>query len=282
MFLAQWTFPDFDPVIFHIGSLSIKWYGVMFVSGFLVGNWLLKRLSKERRLRIDVDSVNDLLIALMIGVILGGRLGYVLWYHLDKYLENPVEFFKIWQGGLSFHGGLVGAFLAVLWFSARRRVSVLNVMDACALSGTPGILFVRVANFINGELYGRPTTSVPWRMVFPKDTYQLERHPSQLYEGLLEGAFLFCVLWLNRRRSWLRRDGRIAGCFLMGYAVLRFLIEFVRDPDPHLGAIDWGLSRGQTLSLAMAVFGAVVFWWSGRTSAASDAVASEGDDTRAT
>jgi phosphatidylglycerol:prolipoprotein diacylglycerol transferase len=260
--LLEIPYPGIDPVLIHIGSLQIKWYGLLFVAGFLVGNWLLQRLSKEGRLKTDKDGVSDLLVVIMIGIILGGRLGYVCFYDLPKFVAEPLEVFKIWKGGLSFHGGLIGAFCAVVFFTRRRMIPLMNVMDACAASAGPGIFFVRCANFINGELWGKPT-DVPWAMVFPRADTQ-PRHPSQLYEGLLEGVLLFLILWTCRNRAFFKPNGRLAGCFLTGYAAIRFLVEFVREPDAHLGPVLGPFSMGQVLSAGMFAFGLATLWLVGR------------------
>ena len=262
MTLLEIPYPDIDPVLIRIGSLQIKWYGLLFVTGFLVGNWLLHRLSKEGRLKTDKDGVGDLLVAIMIGVIVGGRLGYVLFYDLPKFLADPLEIIKIWHGGLSFHGGLIGGFGAVVVFARRRNIATMNVMDAGAAAAGPGIFFVRCANFINGELWGKPT-DVPWAMVFPRADAQ-PRHPSQLYEGLLEGVLLFLVLWSFRNRLFFKPTGRLAGCFLTGYATIRFLVEFVREPDTHLGPVLGPLSMGQVLSIGMFICGLATLWIAGR------------------
>ena len=263
MLLLEIPYPEIDPVVLKIGSLQIKWYGILFVAGFLTGNALLKKLSREGRLHTSINGVADLLVALMIGVILGGRLGFVLFYDLDKYMDSPGEVLKIWRGGLSFHGGLIGATIAIALFARKRKIPIMNVMDACAVCACPGILFVRCANFINGELWGRPT-DVPWAMLFPLDPQQTLRHPSQLYEGLLEGLALFLVLWFLRNRPFFKPTGRIAGCFLVGYASLRFGIEFTREPDSHIGVNSLGLSRGQILSAAMLIGGGICLWAAGR------------------
>lgn len=262
MLLLEIPFPEIDPVLFRIGSLQIKWYGVLFVTGFLVGNHLLKRLAREGRLQTDLDGVADLLVAMMLGIILGGRLGYVLFYDLAKYTDAPGEIIKIWRGGLSFHGGLIGALIAIALFARKRKIPIMNVMDACAVCACPGIFFVRCANFINGELWGRET-DLPWGMVFPNAEPSVVRHPSQLYEGLLEGLFLFLVLWTCRNRPFFKPTGRVAGTFLTGYAGLRFLVEFAREPDAHIGLIG-PLSMGQILSAAMFVGGCVSLWAAGR------------------
>ncbi len=260
--IMEIPFPDIDPVLLRLGPLQIKWYGFLFVASFLVGNHLLKRLSREGRLRTDLNGVADLLVATMIGVIAGGRLGYVLFYDPGKYAADPLEIIKIWHGGLSFHGGVIGAFLAICLFARRRRIPILNVSDACAVAACPGILFVRCANFINGELWGKPT-DVPWAMVFPRGG-PLPRHPSQLYEGLLEGALLFFVLWTLRDRAFLRPDGRMGGAFLISYAAMRFLVEFFREPDEHLGTVLGPLSMGQVLSCFMVLGGCLLLWFAGK------------------
>lgn len=268
MILAEIAFPDFDPVAFRVLGFPIRWYGLSYVLAFLVAGVLLKRLAKERIFPVPPERSGDILFDTMLGVILGGRLGYALIYKPGLYLTHPVELVRIWEGGLSFHGGLAGVIVAVLWFARRRKVSVARIMDACALAAPPGIFFVRMANFVNGELWGRPT-DVPWAMVFPsREAGGVPRHPSQIYEGLLEGVLLFVLLWAVRRRPAFRPAGRLASLFVLGYGTVRFLAEFTREPDSFLGAVLGPFSMGQVLCAIMIAIG--IWGWrrSGRAGAA--------------
>jgi phosphatidylglycerol:prolipoprotein diacylglycerol transferase len=257
--LAEISFPNIDPVIFSIGPISVRWYGVAFVCGFLIGNELLRRLAVEKRLPVPPETAGDVMIASLIGIVLGGRLGYVLFYDLPKFVNQPEQILQVWKGGLSFHGGLLGCAVAMFIFSKRRKVKMSALADACVVSATPGIFLVRCANFINGELWGRET-DVAWAMRFPTGGDVL-RHPSQLYEGVLEGLLLFALLWGFRKRSWLLPRGAPTAAFLLGYGIIRFFIEFVREPDPQLGEVLWVFSMGQLLCMAMILSGAFVWYW---------------------
>lgn len=251
MTLAEIPFPQIDPEIFSVGALSIRWYGLSYVMGFLVAWWLITRLCREKTVPMAPEHVGDLIFATMIGVIVGGRLGYVFVYKPAQFLEAPLDVFKIWTGGMSFHGGCAGVMIAMFIFARRRRITFRSLWDACAIGVTPGIFLVRMANFINGELWGRPT-DVPWAMVFPSpEAGGVPRHPSQIYEGLGEGLLLFAVLWSIRKRPFFRQPGRIGGAFLVGYGLVRFAIEFVRQPDAHLGTVLGPFSMGQLLCCLM-------------------------------
>jgi phosphatidylglycerol:prolipoprotein diacylglycerol transferase len=245
------TFPQIDPVIFQIGPLAIRWYGLMYLLGFGAAYFLISHLSRLRNLALDKDGVSDLLFYGVLGVVLGGRLGYVLFYNPVQYLSRPLEIFAVWQGGMSFHGGLLGVVAATVFFCIRRKLPILLTGDVLVTSATIGLGLGRVGNFINGELWGR-VTDVPWGMVFP-DGGRLPRHPSQLYEALLEGLVLFLVLYLLHRRK--ATEGFPFFCFFIGYGLFRFLIEFVRQPDAHLGFLWGGATMGQLLSLPMILFG---------------------------
>ncbi|TLM68402.1 MAG: prolipoprotein diacylglyceryl transferase [Deltaproteobacteria bacterium] len=245
------TFPQIDPVLIHIGPLAIRWYGLMYLLGFLAGYGLICHLSKLRRLALDSDGAADLLFYGAVGVVAGGRLGYVLFYNPGWYIDHPLEALAIWQGGMSFHGGLLGVVAAALIFCRRRRLPVLLTGDILVTSATVGLGLGRLGNFINGELWGRPT-DLPWGMVFPGAGPE-PRHPSQLYQAGLEGAVLFVLLyWLHRRQV---RHGVPFFAFFAVYGLFRFLVEFVRQPDAHLGFLWGGATMGQLLSLPMIVFG---------------------------
>lgn len=251
--------PNFDPVIFSIGPLAVRWYGLMYLIGFGAAYQIMLRVSRYRQLPYDKEEVADFLFYGVLGVVLGGRLGYTLFYNAEYYLRHPLEVFYVWQGGMSFHGGLLGVVAAGLLFCLRRKLQVLAFADVLVTASTVGLGCGRIGNFINGELWGR-TTDLPWGMVFP-GAGPLPRHPSQLYQALLEGVVLFVVLWwLNRRKV---QTGVPFFVFFLLYGSFRFLVEFVREPDAHLGLLWGGLSMGQWLSLPMVLFGllGVVWLW---------------------
>ena len=258
--------PQFDPVAFHIGPLAVRWYGLMYLVGFVLFVILGKHRARQNLLTgWHPRDVDDMLFFGVFGVILGGRLGYVLFYKLGYYVQHPLEIFALWQGGMSFHGGLIGVLLALALFAHRRHKRWLEVTDFVAPLIPLGLAAGRLGNFINGELWGRPT-NVPWAMVFPQvDT--LPRHPSQLYELGLEGLVLFAILWVYARRR--RPVGAVSGLFLIGYGAARFCVEFFREPDAFLGVLALGLSMGQWLSLPMIAAGialmAWAYWRAGKT-----------------
>jgi len=245
------TYPQIDPVIFHVGPLAVRWYGLMYLLGFGAAYLLIRHLSRLRELSLSKDGVSDLLFYLVLGVIVGGRLGYILFYNLGQYLSHPLEIFAVWQGGMSFHGGLLGVFAATVIFCRRRKLPILLTGDILVTSATIGIGLGRIGNFINAELWGR-VTDLPWGMVFPGGG-PLPRHPSQLYEATLEGLLLFLILYLLNRRKV--AEGVPFFCFFIGYGLFRFLVEFVRQPDAQLGFLWWGATMGQLLSLPMMLFG---------------------------
>ncbi len=245
------TFPHIDPVIFKIGPLAVRWYGLMYLLGFAASYMLIRHLSRLRKLDLDKDGVSDLLFYGVIGVVLGGRLGYVLFYNPAQYLTRPQDVLAIWQGGMSFHGGLLGVVVAALVFCRRRKLPILLTGDIVVASAPIGLGLGRIGNFINAELWGR-VTDVPWGVVFPGGG-PLPRHPSQLYEAALEGLVLFVILYVLHRRN--AATGVPFFCFFIGYGLFRFLVEFVRQPDAHLGFLWGGATMGQLLSLPMIFFG---------------------------
>ncbi|MGM0403399.1 MAG: prolipoprotein diacylglyceryl transferase [Thermodesulfobacteriota bacterium] len=249
------TYPMIDPVIFEIGPLQVRWYGLMYIIGFACAYLILLYLSRRRVFRIDRNEIEDLLVYGIIGLLLGARVGYCLFYNLEFYLANPLKILAVWEGGLSFHGGLIGLVIAGAVFARIRKKSFLMLVDMGAVAATPGLFFGRIGNFINGELYGR-VTDVPWGMVFP-GAGPYPRHPSQLYEALLEGLVLFAVLFFLSLKVRLR--GVLIAVFLMGYGLARFFVEFFREPDAHIGFVAAALTMGQVLSLFMAAAGAAVF-----------------------
>ncbi len=290
MSLAAIPFPEISPEIFsiEIGPLTfaLRWYALAYIAGLLLGWQLCVRLIRNVEFWPDQtppmtsQQLEQLLNWVVVGVIMGGRLGFVLFYQPDYYLARPLEILKLWQGGMSFHGGFLGVSVATLVFAFRNRLAVLGLADLLALSAPIGLLLGRVANFINAELWGRPTT-LPWGVVFPGGAAQsctgvvglCARHPSQIYEAALEGLVLGAVLLtLALRRKWLHSPGALTGMFLTGYGSARFLVEFVRQPDMqfvteenpighalHFGA--GGLTMGQILSLPMILTGVALIWW---------------------
>jgi phosphatidylglycerol:prolipoprotein diacylglycerol transferase len=255
------VYPQFDPVAFRIGPLAVRWYGLMYLVGFILFIVLGRRRAQKSMLTgWRATDVDDMLFYGVFGVILGGRLGYVLFYKPLYYFAHPVEIFEVWHGGMSFHGGFIGVLIA-LWFFARQRGKKwLEVTDFVAPLIPLGLAAGRLGNFINGELVGRPT-DLPWGMVFPQ-VDQVPRHPSQLYEFALEGVALFVILWAFAARR--RPLGAVSALFLLGYGVFRFIGEFAREPDSFLGFLALGLTMGQWLSLPMIVIGAVMLLWSYR------------------
>ena len=253
--------PQFDPVALQLGPVSIRWYGLMYLVGF-VGGLLLGRLRVRTRpdLGWTTRDLDDLLFYCVLGVVLGGRLGYVLFYKWSEYMHDPIRILYVWEGGMSFHGGFLGVILAMWWFARRTHRKWFEVTDFLAPLAPVGLAAGRIGNFINAELWGRPT-EVPWAMIF-RNVDELPRHPSQLYEAALEGVLLFVVLWLFSSKP--RPTGAVSGLFLLGYGVVRFAAEFTREPDSFLGLLAMGWSMGQWLSLPMIIGGVVLLIWAYR------------------
>lgn len=253
--------PNFDPIAIHLGPLAIRWYGLMYMVAFGLFYWLGRRRLKQplyqQQSGLAPNDLDDLLFNGVLGVVIGGRLGYVLFYKPAWYLTHPLEIFSVWQGGMSFHGGLLGVLVACAWFAHRRGLRFFSVTDLIAPLVPLGLAAGRMGNFINGELWGRPT-DLPWGMVFPQAHDALPRHPSQLYQFAGEGLLLFVLLWWYSSRP--RQRGAVSGLFLIGYSVLRFLAEFAREPDDFLGLLTFSLSMGQWLCLPMFAFG-LWLWW---------------------
>jgi phosphatidylglycerol:prolipoprotein diacylglycerol transferase len=261
--------PQFDPVAVAIGPVQIHWYGLTYLVAFGLFLWLATLRVRQPWhaaqgwARRDVE---DLLFYGVLGVVLGGRLGYALFYKPAYYAAHPLEVLAVWQGGMSFHGGLLGVLAAMALFARRRGRRFLEVTDLIAPCVPTGLAAGRIGNFINGELWGRPADpSLPWAMVFPQSGSELPRHPSQLYQFALEGLLLFALLWLYARRP--RATGQVSGAFLAGYGVLRFTAEYFREPDAFLGLRAFGFSQGQWLSLPMVVLGAAMWIWASRRGA---------------
>ena len=276
-------FPDLSPTIFEVDlfgfTLALRWYALAYIAGILFGWWIIQRAARMPRLwsgypPLTPEQVERFLTWAVVGIILGGRLGYVIFYDPATYLADPLQIIRVWEGGMAFHGGFAGVVVAGLWFCRREKIPMLSMGDLLALAVPVGLMLGRLANFINAELWGRPTT-LPWGVIFPGEAAQAcegvvglcARHPSQLYQAALEGLLLALVLiWLAFRRGWLKRPGAIMGLFLVGYGLARFLVEFVRQPDAQFvspgNPIGWavqmgdmGLTMGQLLSLPMIAAG---------------------------
>ena len=253
-------FPDIDPIAVALGPLAIRWYSLAYIVGLIAAWRYCRRLAERPPNAVDPDQFDDFLLWATLGVVLGGRLGYVLFYKPAFFLANPLEILVIWQGGMSFHGGAAGVILAIILFARKRGISWLSLGDLVACAVPIGLFLGRLANFVNGELYGR-AADVPWAMVFPRDPEQIPRHPSQLYEAGLEGIVLFLLLYLLVRRGWLERPGAIGGAFLAGYGLARIIVEFFRQPDAHLGFLLGFTTMGQVLSLPLIIAGVILIAW---------------------
>ncbi len=253
-------YPIINPVALSLGPFVVRWYALAYIAGLVIGwrycLWIASRPPRIAR-REDVD---DFLMWATLGVILGGRTGYVLFYRPEFYFAHPSEILKLWHGGMSFHGGALGVLVAIWLFTRQRKINLLAFADIIAPAVPIGLFFGRIANFINDELWGR-VTDVPWAMVFPSDPAHLPRHPSQLYEATLEGIVLFCVLFFVMRRTDVRqRPGALSGTFLVGYAIARIIGECFRQPDFNLGFIFWDITMGQILSVPVLIFGLWLLW----------------------
>lgn len=258
-------FPDFDPVLIQIGPFAIRWYALAYVAGILIGWRYVVNLVRNPNLApvrgpaANPAQIDDLILWVTLGIILGGRLGYILFYTPATIWTNPLEILQVWQGGMSFHGGALGVAIAVAAFARSNGIDLLRLGDLVAACVPIGLLFGRIANFINGELWGRPT-DLPWGVIFP-GAGPYPRHPSQLYEAVLEGLVLFIILRIATHKGfWLERRGAVAGLFLVGYAVFRSLVELVREPDTYLPDFPLGLTMGMMLSLPMLLGGAYLIW----------------------
>jgi phosphatidylglycerol:prolipoprotein diacylglycerol transferase len=256
--LSVLQFPNFDPVLIAIGPFAIRWYALAYIVGILLG-WLYARAL----IRVEsfwggpapmtATDFDDFVLWVTLGIILGGRTGYVLFYNLPHFIEHPMEMLELWKGGMSFHGGFAGCVLAVVLFARKRELSILSLGDITCATGTIGLFLGRIANFINGELWGRPS-DVPWAMVFPGGG-PMPRHPSQLYEAALEGLALCGVLWLLMRFGALKRPGLVIGAFAVGYSIARIICEMFREPDVQLGFLWGGWTMGMLLSVPLALTG---------------------------
>jgi len=248
------VYPKIDPVLVHLGPLKIRWYGLMYVLAFVGAYYILKREAEKRIAPLSKEQVYDLLSYAAMGVIIGGRLGYVLVYNLSWYVAHPLDIFAVWKGGMSFHGGFLGVVLTGWWYCRTNNLPFWTLADFSVLPVPLGLLMGRLGNFINGELFGRPT-DVPWCMIFPMGG-PICRHPSQLYEGFMEGILLFAILYFLSRNT--RPEGMIFWSFVGFYGFFRFVGEFFREPDPQIGYILGPFSMGQLLSFPMAILGLVM------------------------
>jgi phosphatidylglycerol:prolipoprotein diacylglycerol transferase len=258
--------PQFNPVALALGPVQIHWYGITYLVAFGLFLFLATR---RARLPQFADAgwtrkdIEDLLFYGVVGVVVGGRIGYALFYKPGEYLSHPLEILQVWKGGMSFHGGLLGVGAALLYFARRHQRPLLQVMDLVAPCAPTGLASGRIGNFINGELWGRQADpSLPWAMVFPQSGQTFARHPSQLYQFALEGMLLFVIVWWFGRKP--RPPGRVTALFLMGYGLFRFIAEYFREPDSFLGLLALNMSMGQWLCVPMMLGGAVLWWWAGR------------------
>jgi phosphatidylglycerol:prolipoprotein diacylglycerol transferase len=274
--LLALPFPAIDPVAIAVGPIAIRWYALAYVVGLLGGWYYARRLAAREDLwgglrRPSATDIDDLIVWVALGVVFGGRVGYILFYNFKSYLADPLEIFAVWHGGMSFHGGFLGAILAIVLFARARGLIALAMLDLAAVVVPIGLFFGRIANFINGELWGRTAPDFPYAFVFPH-AGPVPRHASQLYEAFGEGLVLFVVLAFAVRRVGFRRPGLLGGVFVLGYAVARIVCEFFREPDRQLGylfgssveALSGGITMGMLLSIPMAVVGAGVIWLAAR------------------
>jgi phosphatidylglycerol:prolipoprotein diacylglycerol transferase len=250
-------YPQIDPVLIAVGPLAIRWYALAYVAGLVFAWWLARRIVVQPPVVMKPTQIDDFLFYAALGVILGGRLGYILFYKPGYYLANPDQIVSIWKGGMSFHGGMLGVAVAVIWYARRHKIELFSFADVMGIVAPIGLLLGRLANFINGELWGRPS-DVPWAMVFPGDPAQVPRHPSQLYQAFLEGALLFAVILVLWKGFGLRRrPGLLFGVMCSGYGLARIVGEFWREPDAHLGYLLGGwLTMGMVLSVPLVAIGA--------------------------
>lgn len=250
---AALTFPQLDPVAIAIGPFSLRWYALSYMAGLLLAWWYCRTIARRPESRATVTAIDDLVAWATLGVVLGGRLGYILFYKPGHYLENPEQIFYLWEGGMSFHGGMLGVLVAIGWVARRHKLRYCELSDIIGCATPIGLFLGRLANFVNGELYGRVTT-VPWGMIFPNGGPE-PRHPSQLYQAFLEGIVLFLVLFFFLRAGRLRQVGFLSGLFLTGYGTARIIGENFREPDAQLGFLVGPITMGQLLSLPMVIIG---------------------------
>lgn len=259
------AFPNIDPVLIEIGPFALRWYALAYIAGLILGWRYVRHLAKAPPQVASSNEVDDFLVWATVGVVLGGRLGYILFYNIEYYANNPFRALEIWRGGMSFHGGMLGVILAMILFCRRRRIPFLGFSDLIACATPIGLFLGRIANFINAELYGR-STNVPWGVIFPNGG-PVPRHPSQLYQAFLEGLVLFIILYLLWRSEWIRmRMGLLSGAFLLGYGIFRSIAELFREPDMQIGFLAFGTTMGQWLSLPMILLGVFLIFRARRRS----------------
>jgi phosphatidylglycerol:prolipoprotein diacylglycerol transferase len=274
---AAWAYPAIDPVALRLGPLSVRWYGIAYLVAFLAAWWVATYFNRRWELGLTTDDIAAIMLAAVIGVVVGGRLGYVIFYGAGQYWKAPLTIFALWDGGMSFHGGLVGILIAGVIVARRLKVPFLTLCDMGSVAAPVGFLTGRLANFVNGELWGR-VSNVPWAMVFPSGG-PLPRHPSQLYEAALEGVVLLAIMWwLSRRR---RADGELMGWLLLLYGVFRIFVEFFREPDVQVGFLFGGVTMGQLLSIPMVIAGVWLIVWLRRArKAAAELAKPDGPEAR--
>ncbi len=247
-------FPNINPIAIDLGLVQIRWYAISYIIGILLSWFLILKIIKITKIKINSQVISDLISNSILGIILGGRLGYVLFYNNQYFINNILEIFKIWNGGMSFHGGLIGVIIATIYTSKKSKVPLLQMADLVAVVAPVGIFFGRIANFINGELFGRITTH-PYGVIFPNGG-NLPRHPSQIYEAIFEGLLLFFILFILFQVKYIRNNtGILTGFFIFFYGIFRFFIEYFREPDEHIGLLYFDLSMGQFLCLPMILIG---------------------------
>ena len=255
---------NFDPVIVDFGFLQLRWYSLSYIAGIIIGwyylNKVISKLNTENPSIIKYKHIDDFIVYLIIGIILGGRFGYVFFYDLNYFFKNPIEIFLIWNGGMSFHGGLIGVIVSSYLFSKNKKFNFFKLTDMLACASPIGLFFGRIANFINGELYGK-ATNVPWSVIFPKID-NISRHPSQIYEALLEGIILFILInYLSIKKKFIFKNGFTSSFFLIFYGIFRMISEIYREPDAHLGYFFNVLSMGSILSMSMIAFGFTIIFF---------------------
>ena len=248
------TFPVIDPVFLRIGPLELRWYGLMYILAFTAAYFLIRHAVETRGIRLTRDDIGDLVFAVALGIILGGRIGYILFYNIGYYLENPLKLFAVWEGGMSFHGGFAGSLISGIIYCRKKKLNFLEIADVCFFTAPIGLMFGRIGNFINGELYGR-VTDVPWGVIFPGGGF-LPRHPSQLYESFLEGPVTLVLLWLIWHAR--RPAGTVLWGFIALYGLFRTFVECFREPDQQIGYIGGVFSMGQILSIPMFIAGCIM------------------------
>ncbi len=254
------------PIAIAIGPFAIRWYALAYIAGLLIGWRYCLALADRPPRRVRRSDIDDFLVWATLGVVLGGRIGYILFYNLKFYLQHPLQMLYIWHGGMSFHGGAIGVTIAIILFARRRNLPIFAFSDIILQAIPIGLFFGRIANFINGELYGRPAAGWASRfaIVYPMDPLHVPRYPSEIIEAVLEGLCLFLLLFLAERQGARRRQGLVSGVFLAGYAVARIIGEFFREPDPQIGYLMFGTTEGQLLSIPVLIVGIVVIWWACR------------------